>query len=280
MWKKNGVQLFLWSTESYFLGTLVRPISTWWTGVTGFLTAYQNSQKCNQYYTAARETVTDPQVPAEPANCCSGEKSVPDVQTRPTRTSVCAHTHTHVDTLHISHSHARAHNTCTHRLTGMSWQKPHASKHTPEKATVNEARSRPKSWHQSGTLTPLGSRRTVSRICLLKQVLNNSKVKETILCISAYTASECARLVGSLPDLPHLCCLLQLCELWNGLFLLNDSFYLHETVAAQVRTAEHHHHTSHRGSWGLWKLASLISRKLVGFFLPRERLTGCCTWYK
>lgn len=31
--------------------------------------------------------MTDPQVPANPANCCSGKKSVPDVQTRPTHTS-------------------------------------------------------------------------------------------------------------------------------------------------------------------------------------------------
>lgn len=118
-------------------------------------------------------------------------------------------------------------NTCTHRLTGMSWEKKkktHASKHTPEKATVNEPRSRPKRWHQSGTLTLFGSRRTVSRICQLEQVLNNSKVKETILCISAYTASERAKLVGSLPHCPYSCCLLQLCKLWNDLFLLNDSF--------------------------------------------------------
>lgn len=129
-------------------------------------------------------------------------KSVSAAQTRPT------HTDSQVCTLHIrarrwhmdSHSHVHLHA----QIRGHELTKPHASKHTPEKATVNEPHSRPKRWHQSGTLTPSGSRRTASHICLLEQVLNNSKVRETILCISAYTASRRAKLVGSLPVLPLL----------------------------------------------------------------------------
>lgn len=63
-------------------------------------------------------------------------------------------------------------------LSVVSWGKlrhPHTT--PPESATVNEPRSRPKRWHQSGTLTLLGSRRTASRICLQEEVLNNSKVE-------------------------------------------------------------------------------------------------------
>lgn len=48
--------------------------------------------------------------------------------------------------------------------------------------------------------------------------------------------------------------------------------YLHETVVAQVRKAEHQHRTSHLGIWGLWKLASMIPRKLWDFLLPEQRL--------
>lgn len=63
-------------------------------------------------------------------------------------------------------------------LSVVNWGKlrhPHTT--PPESATVNEPRSRPKRWHQSGTLTLLGSRWTASHICLQEEVLNNSKVE-------------------------------------------------------------------------------------------------------
>lgn len=178
--------------------------------------------------------MTDPQVPAEPANCCSRKRSVSATQTHPTHTLTRIHvdsqvcrlarytfvlafgTQTHTHKHEHKHLHAQTHG---HELT-----KTNASTHTPEKATVNEPHSRPKRWHQSGTLLPFGSRRTPSRICLLEEVLNNSKVRETILCRSAYMAAERAKLVGSFPALPYSCCLPLLWKLWTDLFFMNDFF--------------------------------------------------------
>lgn len=139
-----------------------------------------------------------------------------------------------------SHSHARRHlHAQIHRL---ELRKTHTSKHTPEKATVNEPRSRPKRWHQSGTLSPFGSRRTVSRICLLEQVLNNSKVTETILCISACSACQTRWRSSRSSLLVLFTAIVQIVKafaLSERLFSLM-MIYLHETALTRIYAAEHH----------------------------------------
>lgn len=80
-------------------------------GVKSFLTTYQNSQKWNRYWTAARETETDPKVPAEPANCCKGKKSVSAADTHShvslQLVQIYAHTDSEVYRLpHFTHSDA------------------------------------------------------------------------------------------------------------------------------------------------------------------------------
>lgn len=143
--------------------------------------------------------------------------------------------------------------------------KTHTSKRTPEKATVNEPHSRPKCWHQSGTHTPFGSRRTVSRICLLEQVLNNSKVKGNHfmhICIHSKRACQTYWLSSRSSPLMLFTAIVQIVK--GNSLLLNDFFswrwftymkLLSDGYKQQGTTA------THGNLGGPWKVAGKNPRK-------------------
>lgn len=181
----------------------VRPI--WGTGVTGVSTAYQNPQKYNQYYAAARETVTDPQVPAEPANCCGGKRSASAARARPTHTCTCTHTHTRTQACGFTFALAIT-DTCMQQTLRRELTKTHTSKHTPEEG-YSKWSSQP-----SKALTSIRHAYTVrlptdelhlSAGASAKQFQSEG---ETILRISAYTASEPACQTGWLSSRYFLLC--------------------------------------------------------------------------
>lgn len=92
---------------------------------------WQTSQKSNQYYTAARKTVTDPKVPAEPANCCSGIECVFCTSISLSHLHTPTHPEVHRITL-FTHSHTRAQTPACTDSQAWADKNAHIQKHPRE----------------------------------------------------------------------------------------------------------------------------------------------------
>lgn len=226
---------FLWNTASYFFGALVCPSAIWRTSVTSFLTAYQNSQSTinttllQEKQWLIHKSLLSQQTVAEGRK----KKCVWRANTYHSHT----HTHTHrlaglqARTLQIRaciwhtnpHSHARAQTPARTGSRARADTNTRIQTHPREgysKWTPQPSKALTSIRHAYTVRLPTDSESHLSARASAKQFQSEGNHFMHI-CIHR---SERAKLVGSLPNLPYSCCLLQLCKLWNDLFTLNDSF--------------------------------------------------------